>query len=77
MGDFNLDFYQAQVLPSFLYSKYSLSQLISIATTNYDSILDHVYTNLDKKLIYMSGVLESYFFRIINLCLLVKAAIEA
>ena len=61
MGDFNLDFYQAQVLPSFLYSKYSLSQLISIATTNYDSILDHVYTNLDKKLIYMSGVLESYF----------------
>ena len=77
MGDFNLDFYQTQVLPSFLYSKYSLSQLISIATTNYDSILDHVYTNLDKKLIYMSGVLESYFFRIINLCLLVKAAIEA
>lgn len=61
MGNFNLDFYQAQVLASFLYSKYSLSKLISIATTNDDSILDHVYTNLDKKLIYMSGVLESYF----------------
>ena len=61
MGDFNLDFWQVKMLPSFLCSKYSLKQIIDAPTTNYETVLDHVYTNIEKHAIYSSGVLESYF----------------
>lgn len=61
MGDFNLNFSQIQGLPTFLYSNYSLSQLVSTSSTNYNTILDHVYTNINKNLIHFSGVLETYF----------------
>lgn len=61
MGDFNLDFLQVKMLPNHLRATYSLYQLINSATTNYDTVLDHVYTNIDKSLISISGVLESYF----------------
>lgn len=61
MGDFNLDFFQVKMLPNHLRTTYSLYQLINSATTNYDTVIDHVYTNIDKSLISISGVLESYF----------------
>lgn len=61
MGDFNLDFNKIKDLPAFLKYTYSLDQLITKATTNYQTTLDHIYTNIDKNLINSSGVLESYF----------------
>lgn len=61
MGDFNLDFNKIKDLPAFLQYTYSLYQLITKATTNYQTTLDHIYTNIDKRLINSSGVLESYF----------------
>lgn len=61
MGDFNLDFNKIKDLPAFLQYTYSLDQLITKATTNYQTTLDHIYTNIDIRLINSSGVLESYF----------------
>lgn len=48
MGDFNLDFNKIKDLPAFLQYTYSLDQLITKATTNYQTTLDHIYTNIDK-----------------------------
>lgn len=61
MGDFNLDFHHVETFPKYLSSEYSLYQLINSSTTNYDSLLDHIYTNIDKSRIHSTGVLESYF----------------
>ena len=61
MGDFNLDFYHVKTFPTYSSSEYSLYQLITSSTTNYDSLLDHIYTNIDNSQIHSAGVLESYF----------------
>ena len=51
LGDFNIDLAIDSVLPVFLNHQYSLKQLIMVPTTDYDSILDHIYTNLPADLI--------------------------
>ena len=61
MGDFNLDFYHVKTFPTYLSSEYFLYQLITSSTTNYDSLLDYIYTNIDKSQTHSAGVLESYF----------------
>ena len=44
-----------------LAARYGLRQLISEPTTNYNSALDHIYTNLPPERLCSSGVLESYY----------------
>ena len=39
----------------------SLEQILDSVTSNYVTILDHIYTNIDKSMINSCGVLESYF----------------
>ena len=57
MGDFNSDYSQIKMLPSFLKSKYSLEQSLDSFSSNYGTILDHIYTNIDKSMINSCGVL--------------------
>lgn len=43
MGDFN---YSVETLSDFVYKKYLLRQIVNESTTNYNSLIDHIYTNL-------------------------------
>lgn len=58
MGDFN---YSVETLSDFVYKKYLLRQIINERTTNYNSLIDHIYTNLHPESISKWGVLESYY----------------
>ncbi|XP_053407909.1 uncharacterized protein LOC128559625 [Mercenaria mercenaria] len=61
LGDFNFDLSCEHLLPSFLQQQYQLKQIISTPTTDYGSLLDHIYTNLINDRIFQSGTLEAYF----------------
>ena len=61
LGDLNIDLAIDSALPVFLSHQYSLKQLIMVPTTDYGSILDHIYTNLPADLIFQCGTLEAYF----------------
>jgi hypothetical protein len=59
MGDFNIDIIKHKSSQMLKYlSKYR--QIVSIPTTDYHSLLDHVYTDVPPNHI-QAGVLESYF----------------
>lgn len=61
MGDFNFDIQDNHILNNFFSTTYSLKQLIVQPTTDYGTILDHVYTNIATEKISLSGTLESYY----------------
>lgn len=58
MGDFN---YSVETLSDFVYKKYLLRQIVNESTTNYNSLIDHIYTNLHPESISKLGTLESYY----------------
>lgn len=61
IGDFNFDIQDNDILNNFFSTTYSLKQLIVQPTTDYGTILDHVYTNIATEKISLSGTLESYY----------------
>ncbi|KAL4226843.1 hypothetical protein ACF0H5_014821 [Mactra antiquata] len=61
MGDFNFEFNENASVVKLLKSKLGLNQLISSATTYYESCLDHVYTDIPKRRLKDYGILESYY----------------
>ena len=58
LGDFNVDLLTKS--PSGLTALDSYKQYITTPTTNYFSLLDHIYTNIDSTNIEC-GVFDSYF----------------
>ena len=61
MGDFNYNISKKFDMPEFLKPMPCAKQLISQITTDYYSLLDHIYTNIPADCIISSGVLESYY----------------
>ena len=67
-GDFNVDFSKnshehKDLLSNMVQSKGLITnyhQLITNCTTDYQTQIDHIYTNIPR-LIYTSGILESYY----------------
>ena len=64
LGDFNVNLLEmhsdSKALTKCLVEKRGYTQLITKCTTDYCSLLDHIYTNIPDR-IQSSGVLESYF----------------
>ena len=76
LGDFNVNWMvekQRQSLYSLMIEDNAYQQLISNCTTNYNTLIDHVYSNivLYAKITLHSGVFETYFsdHKIIWICL--------
>lgn len=61
IGDFNFDIKDNHILDNFFSTTFSFKQLIVQPTTDYGTILDHVYTNIATENISLSGTLESYY----------------
>ena len=59
MGDFNFEVNDN--ISRLFENEYGLRQLIRNVTTDYDSCLDHIYTNINEDHIKASGTLESYY----------------
>ena len=64
-GDFNVDLlttnYASHAISQLLINTCSYTQLIKGPTTDYNSCLDHIYTNIPNDQITSSGILESYY----------------
>jgi exonuclease III len=61
MGDFNKQLKECVSFVQYAHQKYSLRQLVQEYTTDYDTILDHIYTNIDPESISSVGTVESYY----------------
>ena len=61
MGDFNIDIQTNRSLQSFLYDNFGLRYLSTGITTDYDTIIDHIYTNISFPEISSWGTLETYY----------------
>ncbi|CAB4031615.1 Hypothetical predicted protein, partial [Paramuricea clavata] len=63
-GDFNVDLsknsHEHKALLSNMVQSKGYTQLITNCTTDYQTQIDHIYTNIPR-LIYTSGILESYY----------------
>ena len=64
LGDFNVNLLEmsseSRVLTRYLVEQRGYTQLITQYTTDYHSLIDHIYTNIPDR-IQSSGVLEFYF----------------
>jgi endonuclease/exonuclease/phosphatase (EEP) superfamily protein YafD len=64
LGDFNVNLFETtsdkNTLCKYLIEEQKYVQLINQVTTDYKSQIDHIYTNINGRIIN-SGVLESYF----------------
>ena len=64
LGDFNVNLLEmsseSRVLTRYLVEQRGCTQLITQYTTDYHSLIDHIYTNIPDR-IQSSGVLEFYF----------------
>ena len=63
LGDFNVDLLSDSLSKTTLLNEMKemgFVQIVKTATTDYNSVLDHIYTNIPEQ-ISLSGVLESYF----------------
>ena len=61
MGDFNFDSQKNKSLSTLFGQTLALRQLVSCITTDYDSCIDHIYSNLSQEHMKMFGTLESYY----------------
>jgi hypothetical protein len=62
MGDFNFNYPSAGgTLTGLFNDRLALRQLVKSSTTDYDSCLDHIYTNLPNEKVIECGTLESYY----------------
>ena len=63
IGDFNVDLLETSSdnnkLTRYMIQQKGYTQLIKEHTTDYQSLIDHIYTNVPQ-LVITSGVLESY-----------------
>lgn len=60
MGDANVDFFTQTCLSEFLID-HKVSQVVHSVTSDYDSCLDHIYTNMMCPSQISSAILESYY----------------
>lgn len=60
MGDANVDFFAQSCLSEFLMD-HRVSQIVHSVTSDYDSCLDHIYTNMMCPSQISSATLESYY----------------
>lgn len=58
LGDFNVN---KNKLLEYMTVTNKYTQLVTRNTTDYKSLIDHIYTNISDQDILLSGVLESYF----------------
>lgn len=61
MGDFNRNLNNDKSFVDYLTQKYSLRQLVQENTTDYGTLLDQIYTNINPEYISDVGTLESYY----------------
>jgi exonuclease III len=61
MGDFNINLHQNEKFVNNVDQKYGLKQYIKTCTTDYGTLIDHLYTNIDAGKIISVGTLESYY----------------
>lgn len=65
IGDFNVDLFQhtsdKNNLLSLLVKSFHYRQVVNAVTTDYQSCLDHIYTNIAAKDVVSSGILESFY----------------
>ena len=61
MGDFNFDAAENLTLRQLFRDILGVTQLIDTVTTDYDSCLDHIYTNVPSRRLKSFGVMESYY----------------
>lgn len=60
-GDFNLDNLAEDYLVKYMIDKFNLQYLKTSSTTDYNSALDHMYTNVLHDKILTWGTQESYY----------------
>lgn len=60
-GDFNVDNSKSDTFAKYMLKEFNLRYLQTGSTTDYDSALDHIYTNILPIQINFWGTLESYY----------------
>lgn len=60
-GDFNVDNSKSDTFAKYMLKEFNLRYLQTGSTTDYDSTLDHIYTNILPIQINFWGTLESYY----------------
>ena len=61
MGDYNFEYTENGTCSQMFRIFLGLKQLVRCATTDYDSCIDHIYTNVSDVQVKASGTLESYY----------------
>lgn len=60
-GDFNVDNSKSDTFAKYMFKEFNLRYLQTGSTTDYDSTLHHIYTNILPIQINFWGTLESYY----------------
>ena len=60
-GDFNHDLFLDKTVEDYVLKSYNIKQVIDEVTTDYGTLLDHMYTNIPTEDILCVGALETYY----------------
>ena len=60
-GDFNYDLFLDKTVEDYVLKSYNIKQVIDEVTTDYGTLLDHMYTNIPTEDILCVGALETYY----------------